>query len=107
METASKRRGHEDLGLLVEDDRRDVSRVKILKQARISDLDGTEYAELATVIDLTREGLYFTVRSPLLKVGTELRLFFPDVGSECTCVAVRIEQLPDGRQGIGVRILGW
>jgi hypothetical protein len=107
MDTTSRTHGQDDSALLLEDDRRDVNRVKVLKQARISDLDGTPHAELATVIDLTREGLYFTVRDPQLKVGAELRLFFPDIGSECTGVAVRIEQLPDGRQGIGVRILGW
>jgi hypothetical protein len=107
METALRRFGQDDSTLLVEDDRRDGSRVKILKQVRISHLDGAPHDEMATVIDLTREGLYLTTRSPQLNVGTELRLVFPDTCSECTCLVVRVEQLPDGRQGIGVRILDW
>jgi hypothetical protein len=106
LETALRRFDQDDSTLLVEDDRRDGSRVKILKQVRISGPDGMPYDEVATVIDLTREGLYLTTRSQL-NVGTELRLVFPDTGSECTCLAVRVEDLPNGRQGIGVRILGW
>ena len=107
LETALSCHQQDDAELLTEDDRRDDSRVKVLKQVRITALDGAPQAELATVVDLTREGLYFTVRSPQFNVGTEVRLAFSDTGSECTCVTVRVEQLPDGRQGIGVRILGW
>ena len=64
IDTALRHRGQDDSALLVEDDRRDDSRIKVLKQVRISGLDSTQHAELATVVDLTREGLYFTARSP-------------------------------------------
>jgi hypothetical protein len=107
LETALSCSKQDDSTLMVEDDRRDGNRVKVLKHVRVSDLAGTRAAELATVIDLTREGMYFTIRSNQLTVGTELHLVFPDTGSECTGVAVRVEQLPDGRQGVGVRILSW
>jgi hypothetical protein len=107
LETALGRYPQNDGPVVVDDDRRDDNRVKVLKQARITGLDGASWDELATVVDLTREGLYFTVRSSRIGVGTELCLTFPDTGSQCTCVTVRVEQLPDGRQGVGARILGW
>jgi hypothetical protein len=107
VDTALGLRDQEETAIPIDEDRRDDSRVKVLKQVRISDLAGTQFPELATVVDLTREGLYFTTRSSQFTIGTELQLAFPDTGSECSCVTVRVEQLPDGRQGVGVRILGW
>lgn len=89
------------------EDRRINARIKCLKSIRIRHLDSSHDEEVGTMTDLSRDGLYFIARSHHYRVGMGLRLSFPKTSSECTCEVVRIEQLPNGRLGVGVRILGW
>jgi hypothetical protein len=90
-----------------DDDRRWDSRKKVLKRVRIRRIDNAQEEEVGTLIDLSREGLYFTARSHQYQPGMELRLIFPDAASACSCEVVRTEQLANGHLGIGARILGW
>ena len=92
---------------VLEEDRRSNSRDKFLKHMRIRHLDSSYADEVGTMIDLSRDGLYFTARSKHYEAGMQLRVTLPGSGSECTCEVVRIERLKNGRLGIGVRILGW
>ncbi len=92
---------------LLAEDRRSNARVKCMKPIRIRHLDPPHDEEVGTMTNLSRDGFYFIARSHHYQVGKELRLSFPKTGSECTCEVARIEQLPNGRRGIGVRILRW
>jgi len=91
----------------LEDDRRFDSRKKVLKRIRLRHMDGLRDDEVGTVIDLSRDGLYFTTSSHEHRLGMELLLMFPEAGSECICEVVRTETLPNGLLGVGARILGW
>ena len=91
-----------------EEDRRSDKRTKLLKPMLIRHLNSSSEDEVAgTLVDLSRDGLCFTARSDEYRVGMELHLTFPDAGSECSCEVVRTERLPNGRIGIGARIIGW
>jgi len=91
---------------LLGEDRRFNTRVKVLKPVRIRHVDSS-HEEAGTVTNLSRDGLNFTARSNHYQVGMELRLTLPYAGSECACEVVRIQQLENGRVGVGVRILNW
>ena len=91
-----------------EEDRRSDERTKVLKPMLIRHLNSSPEDKVAgTLVDLSRDGLCFTVRSDEYRIGMELHLTFPDAGSECSCEVVRTELLPNGRIGIGARIIGW
>jgi PilZ domain len=92
----------------LEDDRRWNKRNKLLKNVRIYRQNNPSCPEkTGTVIDVSREGLYFTVQSNDYQIGMELRLIVPEAKTECMCEVVRIETLPGGRTGIGVRVSSW
>ena len=89
------------------EDRRIHDRLKLMKTIHITSLDPAEIEETATVVDISREGLYFTVRSHHYRIGAELRVTIPSLDFEGVCRVVRIEELPSGSLGIGSLILGW
>ena len=89
------------------EDRRIHDRLKLLKTIHISCLDPGLTEETATVVDISREGLYLTVRLRQYRIGMELRVTIPSLGFEGICKVVRIEELPSGNLGIGGHILGW
>ena len=109
MSTSEKAQTIENVGKagLLDENRRTNSRAKFLKHIRIRHLDSAHADEVGTMIDLSRDGLYFTTRSNHFQAGMELRVTLPGTGAECSCEVVRIEQLQNGRLGIGARILGW
>ncbi len=89
------------------EDRRIHDRLKLLKTIHISCLDPTLTEETATVVDISREGLYLTVRLRHYRIGMEMKVTIPSLGFEGVCKVVRIEELPSGNLGIGGHILGW
>jgi hypothetical protein len=88
-----------------EDDRRFNGRNKFLAEVQIRSMDPPHRECVATMRDLSRDGMYFVVRSHNYEIGARLRLTLPRSGSEWTCEVVRTETLPNGGQGVGVRIL--
>jgi len=88
------------------EDRRYNTRDRLVRDISIQSLDPSQPQLVGTVIDLSRDGLYFTVSSRF-EVGTPLRLRFSSCRSECLCEVVRVESLPQGRFGVGARILSW
>jgi len=86
-------------------DRRSNDRAKFLKQIRVRATNPAREEELGTMIDLSRDGLYFTIRSHHYEVGMELRVTLPVTQSGWTCQIMRTELLPNGSLGIGVRIV--
>jgi hypothetical protein len=90
-----------------EEDRRFNDRNRFLAQIQICQIDPPHSERLGTMRDLSRDGLYFVVRSYDYAIGTRLRLTMPHSKSEWTCEVVRTEKLPHGGQGVGVRILGF
>jgi hypothetical protein len=93
---------------LAEEDRRFNERTKIVRPVVIRTLATTNTAEqLGTVIDLSRDGLYFTVRAHVYTPGMELHLVMPESKTECTCEVVRTEKLPNGSLGVGARVIAW
>jgi hypothetical protein len=94
----------------VANDRRNDSRLRVLKQIRICQLDATgkakEDEDVGTLIDLSRDGLFFTSQSHHYQIGMELQFTFPQTSSECGGEVVRMERRPNGHLGVGVRILG-
>lgn len=91
--------------ILTEEDRRTNTRTKFLKSIRVRDVAGTLKEEAGTMIDVSRDGLYFTTRSQHYQVGMQLRVTIPETSTECTCKVARMEELPNGRYGVGVRLL--
>jgi hypothetical protein len=89
------------------EDRRTHDRLKLMKTIHISCLDPGLTDETATVVDISREGLYFTVLSRHYRVGMEIRVTIPSLEFEGLCRVARIEELPSGYLGIGSLILGW
>src|SRR5712664_4162448 len=55
------------------EDRRTHDRLKLMKTIHISCLDPGLTDETTTVVDISREGLYFTVLSRHYRVGMEIR----------------------------------
>lgn len=89
------------------EDRRIHDRLTLMKTIHISCLDAGLAEETATVVDISREGLYFTVRSRHYRIGMEVRVTIPSLQFEGICRVVRIEELPSGCLGIGSLMLGW
>ncbi len=89
------------------EDRRTHDRLKLMKTIQINSLDREFPPETATVVDISREGLYFTVRLPHYTLGMKLQVNIPSLDFEGVCTVVRIEQLPGGYLGIGTLVLGW
>jgi hypothetical protein len=91
----------------LDEDRRWNERNKLLKNVRILQMDPSRGEEVGTVIDISRDGLYFTAQSAEYQIGMALRLIVPDAKTACTCEVVRTELLPGGRMGVGVRVFAW
>jgi hypothetical protein len=89
------------------EDRRVHDRLKVIKTIHISSLDSARTQETAMVVDISREGMYFTVRSDHYCIGMEMRVTIPSLGFEGLCRVVRMEDLPGGFFGIGCLVLGW
>jgi PilZ domain len=87
---------------VAEDERRynDRSRFQVPVVIRHIDGSGIEHAGLTQ--DLSRDGLYLAVRARGYSVGMQLRLTMPETQSEWICEVVRVEDLPNGGQGIAV-----
>jgi hypothetical protein len=102
--------GVQEQSTLVED-RRFNERTRLLTAVQIRQVGAAGTAldceQYATLIDLSRDGLYFTARSHEYQVGAQLHLTLVESNSECTGEVVRTEALPNGSQGVGVRILAW
>ena len=91
----------------VEEDRRTHDRLKLMKTMHICCLDSALTQDTVTVVDMSREGLYFTARSGRYSLGMEMKVSIPSLGFEAVCRVVRIEELPSGAVGIGGLVLGW
>jgi hypothetical protein len=89
------------------EDRRTHDRLTLMKTIHISCMEPEITEETATVVDISREGLYFTVRCRHYRIGMEVRVTIPSLKFEGVCRVVRIEELPSGCLGIGSLILGW
>jgi len=85
-----------------EEERRYNERNSFLTRVQIRQMDPPHGEAVGTTQDLSRDGLYFVVRSRDYKVGMRLRLTLPDAKSEFACEVVRTERLPNGGQGVGV-----
>jgi PilZ domain len=90
-----------------EEERRFNGRRQFFSQIQIRQMDPPHRECVGTMRDLSRDGLYFVVRSEGYAIGARLRLILPRSGSEWICEVVRTERLPNGGQGVGVRILGF
>jgi hypothetical protein len=92
---------------VAEDERRYNERNQFLTRVHIRQMDCPGIERVGTTQDLSRDGLYFVVRSHHYQVGMRLRVSLPEAKSEWTCEVVRIEPLPNGGQGVAVvRISG-
>jgi hypothetical protein len=91
----------------LDEDRRCNGRTKFLKHVRVERLDSPHSEQLGTMINLSRDGLYFTVHAADYKVGWQLRVTLLEAKSDWQCEVVRTERLPNGRLGVGVRFLDW
>src|SRR5262245_16394977 len=89
------------------EDRRIHDRLTLMKTIHVSSFDDALTQETATVVDISREGLYFTANSRHYRMGMEMRVAIPGIGFEGLCKVVRIEELPSGCLGIGCINLGW
>src|SRR5579863_411786 len=75
------------------DDRRTNERLTLMKTIHISCFDSRLPQETATVVDISREGLYITARERHYRVGLEIRATIPSLGFQGVCRVVRIEEL--------------
>jgi len=89
----------------VAEDLRCNERAKFRKNISISPL-GSSLNYTGTLIDISRDGLYFTTRAQRFEVGAHLRVILPN-SSECVCEVVRTEELPGAGIGVGLRIVSW
>jgi hypothetical protein len=89
------------------DDRRTHDRIKLMRPMHVSPIGSDLILETATVVDISRGGLYFVVKTQIYKLGMELGLKIPSIGFECACKIVRIEKLPTGGLGVAGIILDW
>jgi PilZ domain len=88
------------------EDRRLHRRLKVRKLVSVRASDGSAKEETATMTDLSRDGVYFTVRSAGYQIGMDVQLQIP--GSfQCVCNIVRIERLPNRMLGVGALIIRW
>ena len=90
-----------------DDDRRVHDRLKLMETIHITCFNTERTPEIATVVDISREGMYFTVRLGHYRVGMEMSVKIPSLGFEGLGRVVRIEKLPNGSFGIGCLVLGW
>jgi len=81
------------------------ARAKFRKKITVSPL-GSSVSYTVTLIDLSRDGLYFTSRSHRFEIGAKLGVSLPN-SSECVCEVVRTEELPGAAVGVGLRIVSW
>ncbi len=88
------------------EDRRSEARMRVVKTIRVRHLEDSE-AENGTLIDMSRDGLCFTVHSNRFQVGMGLGIMLPHADSECIGEVARTERLPSGRLEVGVRIQSW
>jgi hypothetical protein len=91
------------------EDRRWDTRNKVLKnvQMRYRDKAQQERQELVTLVDISRNGLYFTTATQNCQVGMELHVALPNTNTECLGEVVHTKKLRSGRIGVGVRVLNW
>jgi hypothetical protein len=87
---------------VTEDERRDNDRNRFQVPVVIRHIDGSGVERAGLTQDLSRDGLYIMVRATGYSVGMQLRLTMPETQSEWTCQVVRVEDLPNGGQGIAV-----
>jgi hypothetical protein len=92
-----------------EEDRRWDSRNKVLKnvQMRYRDAAQQEHQEIVTLVDISRNGLYFTTATQDCQLGMELHVALPTTNKECLGEVVHTKRLRSGRMGVGVRVLSW
>jgi hypothetical protein len=109
MNLAMQERSFEEIASAIGtvDDRRTHDRLKLMKTMNISSINSASVSETATVVDISREGLYFTVRSGIYQKGMDLRVTIPSLGFEAITKVVRIEELPGGFVGVGCLVLVW
>jgi hypothetical protein len=88
------------------EERRSEARLRVVTTIGIRHLEDSA-TEKATLIDLSRDGLCFTVRSNAFQVGMELGIVLPRADSESIGEVVRTQRLPNGRLAVGVRIRSW
>lgn len=93
----------------IEEDRRWDTRNKVLKnvQMRYRDNAQQDRQDLVTLMDISRNGLYFTTATQGYQVGMELYITLPNTNTECLGEVVRTKKLRSGRVGVGVRVLNW
>jgi PilZ domain len=89
------------------EDRRLHKRLRVRRTIRVRSLDGASEEETAMMIDVSRDGVYFKVRSDRYRVGMDIQLTFPTAGFQCVCNIVRIEHLPNNMVGVGGLIVSW
>src|SRR4051812_9245001 len=87
---------------VLEDDRRYNDRQKVLTRVHIRPVDAPTEEKIGTTLDLSRDGLYFIVRSGSYAIGNRLVITLPEAKSQWTCEVVRTEWLPNGGQGVAV-----
>jgi hypothetical protein len=94
---------------VMEENRRWDTRTKIMRNVQIRYCDETRQnrQELVTLVDMSRNGLYFTTPTQNWQVGMELHLALPTTNKECLCEVVHTKLLRSGRLGVGVRVLSW
>ena len=85
-----------------DDERRFNDRSRFQVPVRIRPCDGSGVERSGMTQDLSRDGLYIIVRTGGYSVGMQLRLTLPETQSEWICEVVRIEDLPNGGQGVAV-----
>jgi hypothetical protein len=109
MNLAIRQQSFEEIASAVAsaEERRTHDRLKVMKTMHISGINSSISKETATVVDISRQGIYFTVRSSHVHVGMEITLTIPSLGFEGMCRVVRIEDLPNGDVGVGGIVLGW
>src|SRR3954467_4861478 len=86
----------------LDDDRRYNQRNKVLTRVHIRRADAPQDDKVGTTLDISRDGLYFVVRSGSYEIGNRLLISIPEAKSGWTCEVVRTEFLPNGGQGVGV-----
>lgn len=92
------------------DERRGHRRVKVERKALVRP-SNPSYQEVVEVsVNSSRRGLYFSTSARHYHMGMGLRIvlgYAPNdpCNTSAYCEVVRIEKLPDGKLGIGVRIL--
>ena len=87
---------------VTDDERRYNDRSRFQVSVVIRHIDGSDVEHAGMTQDLSRDGLYLVVRAKGYSVGMQVRLTMPETKSEWICQVVRVEDLPNGGQGIAV-----